>query len=143
MLYCEASADGVLRDGQLSELADRLERYKREHNMSWRELEDLAGVGKTTLHDLKNPDPKRRPRISTFVGVAKLLELPLWQVLKMAGYDTGLTETTEDQARQLVSLAEHQEDVRQLLALLLKADPKDRQAVLNYLNVQGGGKDGQ
>lgn len=138
MLYCAMlSGNPLLRNEPLSELSDELERYKREHNISWRELEELADVSKTALHDLIHPDPKRRPRISTFIGVAKALELPLWKVIQMAGYDPGLSDTTEDQARQLVSLAEHQADVQQLLDLLLKADSKDRRAVLNFLSVRG------
>lgn len=124
----------------MTELSSALQRHMRENNLTLRDLEEMTGepgrrISRASLSEIIN-NPQRKPRIDTLVSIAKILSLPLWRVIQMAGYDLGLSDSTVDQARQLASLAAHQEDVRALLDLLLRSDPKDRRAVLNYLAIR-------
>lgn len=142
MLYYEY-VDGLAEE-QVSELGDRLKQIQKE-GVSLRDLEERSEIdgvplaSKSAIREvIKNPE--RKPRITTLLGIAMALQLPLWQVINMAGYDLGLPVTDDPLLKDLQALAQREPESKQLLDLLLAADPKDRQAVLNYLRVQAGGE---
>ncbi|KAB8140723.1 helix-turn-helix transcriptional regulator [Chloroflexia bacterium SDU3-3] len=123
----------------MSELANRLRKIQ-EQGMSLRDLEEKSRIdgtimaSKSAIREVIN-DPSRKPRITTLLGIAKALDLPLWQVIAMAGYDLGLPEESQTWT-ELQALAQRDNDARLLLDLLLKASEEDRKAVLNYLRVR-------
>ncbi len=123
----------------MSDLAERL-RAIQDQGVSLRELEERSRIdgqvmaSKSAIREVIN-NPERKPRITTLLGIARALDLPLWQVIAMAGYDLGLPG--QDQAwNQLQGLAQRDEDVRQLVDLLLQTSDEDRRAVLNFLRVR-------
>lgn len=118
----------------MSQLGDYLKKWRKDNNITLRELAEQTEVSHSTLNSIENDD-ERNPRLKTLVKIAHIVGIPVWQAIEMAGYESGLSGRTEI-AQALASLAESQPETAHLLDLLIHASTKDREAVLSYLLIR-------
>jgi transcriptional regulator with XRE-family HTH domain len=118
----------------VSELADRIRAYMKDHDLTLREVEELAGISRSSVSDILN-NPNRVPKLDTFMRVADLLGLPLYRVIEMAGFNLGLSETPADVARRLAVLMERSPEYRPLAVMLTQLQSDDLEGVLAYLEM--------
>jgi transcriptional regulator with XRE-family HTH domain len=110
----------------MNDLTSALRKYKEEHNYTLHQMEEKFGVGKSSLHQILNGETET-PRLTTLKKIAETLELPLWKVIRMAGFNLGFEEM------ELLRLeAEQNPDLKLLLELLGEISEEDRDAILEY-----------
>lgn len=119
----------------MSELGYLIKEHKKKYNLTLRDLEDRTGISKSTWGELEK-GKKRVPELDTLVKISKELGIPLWQAIEMSGYNLQLPPTTEAIMQRLASLGQTDKDTRELLDLLVKAKPEDRERVLHFLVIR-------
>lgn len=115
-----------------TELAQFLEAKIKE--ASYREVEELTSVPRSTLSKIVHGQLKGLPELETLIKLSLAYGLPLWRLVEMAGTDIGLAQTTTEQARRVAVLAEaYPEEMKPLLDRLLRLEPNDLRGVVAYL----------
>lgn len=119
----------------MSELGRHIKQYRQQKGLTLRDLEERTGISKSTLADLEK-GKKRVPELDTLVAISAEIGIPLWQIIEMAGYNLELPPTTAAIVQRLASFGEKDQTTRELLDLLTKVKPEDRQRVLHFLVIR-------
>lgn len=117
-----------------TELAHFLSSFMRAEGLTLRDMESRTGVSKSLLNNLINGKVVE-PRLSTLVGIARAVDLPLWRVIDLAGFDLGLPTSPEAVAEvraRSAATVPHQRWCR-LLERLAGLDPDELDALLSLM----------
>lgn len=123
-----------------TELARFLSSFMRAEGLSLRDMESRTGVSKALLNNLINGKVVE-PRLSTLVGIARAVDLPLGRVIELAGFDLGLPTSPDALAEgraQAAATVQHQRWCR-LLERLAGLDPDELDALLAAEDGPAGG----
>jgi transcriptional regulator with XRE-family HTH domain len=104
---------------------------------SSRELAALTGVTHTTIQRMARAPLQNTPSIDTLQRLAKAFNLPMWHILEMAGVNLELPATFETDLQKVMSLAEKQASLGDIVRQLAATNPKDLAAIRQFLAVQG------
>lgn len=78
----------------------------------------------------------KKTRMETFALLAETLELPLWRIVQMAGYNLQLGKSIDEKSKRLVEMAKIHPGIELILDRLLQLDPQNIAAVLALLEGQ-------
>lgn len=113
-------------------LPEYLRHYIDAQGWSLRDAEAQLGVSRAALSNILT-NAEVTPRLDTLEQLATALNLPLWKMIELAGFDLDLTTTPEDKAARLLSLARRQPAYQPIVDHLLDLHPDDLEGVLVYL----------
>jgi len=112
-------------------LARRL--FQDVERTSIREIADKIGISKSALdHLLYEID--EFPKLETIELIARYLQMPSYEVLRLAGFDAQIPADV-DQGARLIQLAEKQPELRRVLRQIPKLSPEQTKSLLIYLEV--------
>lgn len=116
----------------------KLSEFLREAlgRMSSRDLGELTGVSYAVLQRIARGDHKGVPDMDTLQRLSQAFNIPLWEILEMAGVNLGLPSSDNDDVKRLVSSARQRQNLRATLSLLLSVDNATIDTLNNYLHIQ-------
>jgi transcriptional regulator with XRE-family HTH domain len=114
----------------MTELAAYLQEEMERRNLKEQAFADEVGVSRTQL---RNTLSGGEPKLSTLRKYAEKLNLPLWRIIQMAGFDLNLPNAPSDQAVRLAGLAQQDSQIARALPILLALQAKDLGAALDQL----------
>lgn len=114
----------------MTELAAYLQEEMERRNLKEQAFADEIGVSRTQL---RNTLDGGEPKLSTFWKYAEKLDIPLWRIIQMAGFELGLPNAPTDQAIRLASLAQQDSRIARALPILLALRAEDLTAALDQL----------
>lgn len=114
-----------------NELARTL--YREVERTSIREVAEGIGIGKTTLEHMLYKYVEL-PTLETIEKIARYLNKPAYEVMRLAGFDPQLPPDV-DQGARLMQIAEQQPELRRVLRQLPKLDAEQTKSLLVYLEV--------
>ncbi len=123
-----------------TELARFLSSFMRAEGLTLRDMESRTGVSKSVFHGLIS-GKEIEPRLSSLVGIARGVDLPLWRVIELAGFDLGLPTSPDALAEgraQAAATVQHQRWCR-LLERLARFDPDELDTLLDAEDGPAGG----
>lgn len=121
------------KTGRFMDLAIFLDKSLKEHNWSYRDFEELANISRSTISAIING---KKADLDILVKISKALNVPLWRIMELAGYDLGVGQTADIINQRIVSLIAAVPELGPLLDELAAGDRGDIVAVLAYLESQ-------
>jgi len=119
---------------QPSTLAALLARQMRERGWSLRDAEREIGISKTAVRNILEK-PNVVPELETLSKIASALDLPLWRVIEVAGFDLDLSRAPLEKAQLLASLVATVPELDSQLHRLDQWSREDLQGLLAYIEV--------
>lgn len=111
-------------------LREWIEREMAAKGWSRRALASEAEISRGTLDNIFN-NPTAMPDLETLSAFATTFDTPLWRVVEMAGFDSGITPTADvDRIAQVLASTP---ELQQIAALVERAPAGDRTGILLYL----------
>lgn len=115
----------------LMDLADFLADKVRATSL--RDVGGVIGITHTGVDKIIKRQSKEPPQLETLVGIAKGYDVPLWNVIEMAGYDLGLPKEPNAERARLIDLAERIPELQELLGELLDLTDDQRRIAVGYI----------
>lgn len=124
----------VLLSGYVAFVMDLADFLQAEvDRSSLRDVAGKIGISKTAVDNLAKRKNKELPELVTLQKIAAAYNKDLWEVIEMMPVDLGLPKTLEEEAKQLIALADQNPEYQPLVEGILKLRPKHVRAVRAYL----------
>jgi len=118
----------------MSELSKYVRNFIEAKGWTYEEAESHTGVSRSTWNRVALSDESPLPlRLTTVFDLAKVLDLPRWKVLEMAGYNLELEPTDHDLAVAIAQELERKPWIAPVWNILLTAKMSDQRMFLAYL----------
>lgn len=118
-------------EGTTMDLADFLAAKLAASN--YRDLEKETGVSRGSLEAIIKRETKNLPEIKTLGKISRAYQLPLWEVMRLAGVDLDLPKDATDLSQRLAALVEREPAVSRLVERLIRRFDKDPDHVKGIL----------
>lgn len=118
----------------LPPLAVFLQGELTRRNMTQLELEQRSGVPDSTLSRILSGEVAE-PRGSVVALIAHGLEMKFWQLAEIMGISDAEPGSPEQEAAQIAALIKADPSLRQVMTRVMGYDPRNRAAVLAYMQL--------
>lgn len=113
-------------------LREWIEREMTARGWSRRGLASEADISRGTLDNVFTK-PAAMPELDTLAALARVFDTPLWRVVEMAGFESGVTPTAG--ADRIAQVLASTPELQEIATLLEQVPAADRTGVLLYLQV--------
>ena len=113
-------------------LREWIEREMKAKGWSRRTLASEAEISRGTLDNVFSK-PDAMPDLDTLAALAKVFDAPLWRVVEMAGFESGVAPTAG--ADRIAQVLASTPELQEIAGLLEQVPAADRTGVLLYLQV--------
>lgn len=119
---------------EASRLGPWLEKEMKNRGWSYRKTERATGISKSVLEDIVKV-PTFQPRPGILARLAETFSMPLWQIIELCGYPSGVSETPSHRAERIANLIRSRPWAEDVLNRLAGMEPDRVDAVLAVLEV--------
>lgn len=116
----------------MSELGQWLENQLKNRGWSYRAAEKETGVSKSMLEDIVKVEGFQ-PRLGVLARLSESLDVPLWQVVEMCGYPSGVSQSPSRRAERVANLIHSMPEMEVVLNRLAALSPDRVDGVLAFL----------
>lgn len=113
------------------DLAQWLSLQMRDRNLTFREASEETDIPKSVLSDIVNKNFK--PGLGTLARLSERFDMPLWQLIEMCGYKSGVSKSLDQQASRIANLLRAKPELEFVLDRLALLPPEQADGVLRYL----------
>ncbi|MCG8347783.1 MAG: XRE family transcriptional regulator [Chloroflexales bacterium] len=116
----------------MSALSNFLREQMRRRGWEQKDLSAEAEIPKATVSRLVN-DHVQEPELTTLLKLSQALEVPLGQIMELAGFPVQAAGSPEARQTRLIALSENLPWLTPVIEEIAALSPDERESVLTYL----------